>query len=49
MVLHYAINYKYSAVKFNQRTVDELGSRLQSYRIFEHYQDRFVALLGKIR
>ena len=39
----------FRAVESNQRTVDELGSRLQSYGLFEHYQDRFFALLGKRR
>ncbi|MFC2027800.1 hypothetical protein ACFLU3_03825 [Chloroflexota bacterium] len=39
----------FRAVESNQRTPDELGSRLQSYGLFEHYQDRFFTLLGKRR
>lgn len=39
----------FKSVEMNQRSVDELGSRLQSYGLFEHYQDRFFALLAKRR
>ncbi|MDD5093732.1 MAG: hypothetical protein PHV74_05035 [Dehalococcoidia bacterium] len=36
-------------VEDNRRGVDELGSRLRSYGLFERYQDRFFALLRKRR
>ena len=34
-------------VRENRANVDELGSKLRSYGVFEHYQDRFFALLKK--
>jgi hypothetical protein len=34
-------------VEESRRGVDELGSRLQSYGLFERYQDRFFALLRR--
>lgn len=34
-------------VEAHRRTMDELGSKLRSYGLFEHYQDRFFALMRR--
>lgn len=36
-------------VEGNRRSMDELGSKLRSYGLFEHYEDRFFALLRRRR
>ncbi len=36
-------------VENNRRSIDDLGSRLQSYGLFEHYQDQFFALFHRKR
>lgn len=36
-------------VEEKKRSIDELGSRLQSYGIFEQYQDRFFSLFHRRR
>jgi hypothetical protein len=33
----------------NRKSIDDLGSRLQSYGLFEHYQDQFFALFHRRR
>lgn len=37
----------FRAVEGGQITPSELGSKLQSYNLFEHYQDRFFALFNR--
>lgn len=37
----------FNDVDQRRRSADELGSRLRSYGLFEHYQDRFFALLRR--
>lgn len=41
------IDEMFRSVEDKKCTVNELGSKLQSYGIFEQYQDRFFALFGR--